>query len=262
VLELRDVCKSFGSTRAVDHVSLSIPAGAMVGVIGRSGAGKSSLLRVINRLVEPDAGEIFWKGEPVLRMSGQALRNWRRRAAMIFQQFQLAPRLDVLTNVLVGALHDRPLLSAMIKHFPAELRARAIRELEALDMAQAALQRAQTLSGGQQQRVAIARALMQSPDLLLADEPISSLDVSNANTVMCALQTINRERGITVIVNLHTLGVARRFCDRIIGMSAGRVVFDGSPAGLTSEVLRDIYRGPSDSPERPFDPHDSIEVAA
>jgi phosphonate transport system ATP-binding protein len=234
----------------------------MVGVIGRSGAGKSTLLKMINRLVEPDSGEILWKGEAVLAMSGKSLRNWRRRAAMIFQQFQLAPRLDVLTNVLVGTLYDRPWLPALLKHFPAELRARAITELEALDMTATALQRAQTLSGGQQQRVAIARALMQSPDILLADEPISSLDVSNANTVMLALERINRERAITVLVNLHTLGAARRFCGRIIGMSAGRVVFDGPPSELTDDVLRTIYRGPQDLPDSGHDLVAAIEAAA
>ena len=251
MLELRALTKSFGDTIAVDNLSLSIPKGEMVGIIGRSGAGKSTLLRTINRLAEPDSGDILWDGNSVSGLSGSALRNWRRQAAMIFQQFQLAPRLDVLTNVLIGSLHGRPVVPTLFKQFPAELRARAFEELRSLDMAQFALQRAQTLSGGQQQRVAIARAMMQNPDIILADEPISSLDVSNANTVMQALQRINRERGITVIVNLHTLGVARRYCPRIIGMISGKIVFDGPPTALNDAALSEIYRGPMDDPDMP-----------
>ena len=244
MLEIRNLAKSFGGAPALDAVSLTIARGEMVAVIGRSGAGKSTLLRSINRLVQPDAGDILWDGKSITAMNGAELRAWRRRAAMIFQQFQLVSRLDVLTNVMIGAVHGRGALSVLLKHFPAEIRARAIRELAALEMAHTALQRAQTLSGGQQQRVAIARAMMQDPELVLADEPIASLDISNANTVMSALERANGERGITVVVNLHTLGAARRYCRRIIGLAAGRVVFDGPPSSLTQDGLRAIY-GPS-----------------
>ncbi|WP_439545718.1 phosphonate ABC transporter ATP-binding protein [Sandarakinorhabdus sp.] len=241
MLELKGLSKRFGETVAVDNVSLKIPAGAMVGVIGRSGAGKSTLLRLINRLCDPTAGEIMWHGTPVGGLNGKALREWRARCGMVFQQFNLSPRLDVMNNVLTGSLCRNQGIAPLLKMFPAEERARAILELHALDMADAALQRCCTLSGGQQQRVAIARTLMQMPDIILADEPIASLDPANAETVMETLARINRERGITVLVNLHALDIARRYCPRIIGMAQGRVVFDGSPDALHAAAVEQIY---------------------
>lgn len=241
MLELHGVTKRFGDKVAVDNVSFVCGRGELVGVIGRSGAGKSTLLRMINRLGDPTTGSITWDGVPVTALKGKALRQWRRRCAMIFQQFNLCPRLDVITNVLVGVVAERPLAPSLIKFFPREDRARAILELEALDMAHAALQRAGTLSGGQQQRVAIARAMLQDPELVLADEPIASLDPVNAEAVMNALQRICRERGAPVIVNLHSLDVARRYCTRVIAMAAGAVVFDGAPSELTAEVVDRIY---------------------
>jgi phosphonate transport system ATP-binding protein len=243
MLELHGVTKKFGDTLAVDKVSFSCQRGELVGVIGRSGAGKSTLLRMINRLTDPTEGGITWDGQDVSRLNGAALRQWRRRCAMIFQQFNLCPRLDVITNVLVGVVAERPLASSLLKFFPAKDRAAAILELDALDMAHAALQRAGTLSGGQQQRVAIARAMLQQPDLILADEPVASLDPVNADVVMDALQKICRERNIPVIVNLHSLEIARRYCTRIVAMSKGAIVFDGPPAGLTQAVLDRVYAG-------------------
>jgi len=241
MLEFRNVTRRFGDLTAVDSVSLSIAPGQMVGVIGRSGAGKSTLLRMVNRLCEPTSGEIYWGGQALLSLRGGQLRSWRRRCAMIFQQFNLVPRLDVMTNVLMGALSDRTAAGALFKAFPAEDRARAVLELDRLGIVDKALTRAQLLSGGQQQRVAIARALMQQPDIILADEPVASLDPFNAEVVMRALEEINRTRGITVIVNLHALDLARRYCTRIIGMSSGRLVFDGLTSELTQEATAQIY---------------------
>ena len=241
MLELIGLTRRFGTVTAVEHVSLSVPNGQMVGIIGRSGAGKSTMLRLINRLIDPTAGRIVFEGRDISLLKGQALRDWRTDCAMIFQQFNLVQRLDVLTNVLMGRLNHRPTLSSLFKMFSAEERALAIRTLERFDLAGAALQRADTLSGGQQQRVAIARALMQQPRIILADEPIASLDPRNGKVVMDALRTINREDGLTVLCNLHTLDTARRYCDRIVGMRAGRVVFDGVPAQLTASMVRDIY---------------------
>lgn len=249
MLELKGLTKRFGENLAVDDVTLTFRRGELVGIIGRSGAGKSTLLRMVNRLTEPTAGEVLFDGQPVSRLRGRALRMWRRRCAMIFQQFNLSPRLDVLTNVLVGVLAARPTLPALIKAFPREDRARAILELDRLDMTAAALQRAATLSGGQQQRVAIARAMMQDPDLLLADEPVASLDPINAEAVMEALARVCRERNIPVIVNLHTLEIARRYCTRIVAMAKGRVVFDGPAHELTEAVVNRVYR--SDRPGAP-----------
>ena len=241
MLELQGVSKSFGETLAVDNVSFACGRGELVGIIGRSGAGKSTLLRTINRLTEPSAGRILWDGREVGVLKGAELRRWRRRCAMIFQQFNLCPRLDVITNVLVGVVAERSLAASVFKAFPARDRAQAILELDTLDMAGAALQRVSTLSGGQQQRVAIARAMLQDPELVLADEPVASLDPVNAEVVMEALARICRERGVPVIVNLHSIESARRYCSRVVAMSKGAIVYDGPPQGLTPAVLERIY---------------------
>jgi phosphonate transport system ATP-binding protein len=241
MLVLEGIVKQFAAHRAVDGVSLEIPRSQMLGVIGRSGAGKSTLLRMINRLGDPTAGRILFDGEDVTALGGRALMRWRARCAMIFQQFNLVGRLDVVTNVLLGRLNHAPFWSALLASFGPSDRAQALMALDRLDMAGTALQRADTLSGGQQQRVAIARALVQTPEIVLADEPIASLDPRNAQIVMDALRRINREDGITVICNLHTLDTARTYCDRIVGMAHGRVVFDGAPEDLTLEQARAIY---------------------
>jgi phosphonate transport system ATP-binding protein len=213
----------------------------MVGVIGRSGAGKSTLLRMINRLIDVSEGSIEHQGVRVSALRGQGLRDWQRDCAMIFQQFNLVPRLDVLTNVMLGRLNHRNSVLSLLQIFSEAEQLMALHALERLDIAQTAAQWAQTLSGGQQQRVAIARALMQEPKIILADEPIASLDPRNAKIVMDSLQAINEQQGITVITNLHTLDTARNYCERIIGMAAGRVVFDGTPEELTTDVARDLY---------------------
>ena len=240
-LTLSDVSKTFGETTAVDTVSLSIEPGQFVGVIGRSGAGKSTLLRLVNRLIDPSAGSISFGGSEITSLKGKALREWRRDCAMIFQQFNLVERLDVLTNVLIGRLAEHGFLSSMAMRFTDEERTMAIEALDRLDLVPQALQRAGTLSGGQQQRVAIAKALVQNPKIMLADEPIASLDPANATLVMDGLKDINQQDGLTVLVNLHTLDTARAYCDRIIAMRLGRVMFDGTAAQLTDDVVRDIY---------------------
>jgi phosphonate transport system ATP-binding protein len=241
MFELRNVTRKFGSKLAVDSVTLDIPQGQMVGIIGRSGAGKSTLLRMINHLAVPSSGSIHFAGTEVSALRGKALRNWQRDCAMIFQQFNLVPRLDVLTNVMLGRLNHRSTTLSLLSVFTREERIDAIMALERLGIEQTAMQMAGTLSGGQQQRVAIARALMQKPKMLLADEPIASLDPLNAKIVMDALRDINERDGITVITNLHTLDTARNYCERIIGMAAGRVVFDGPPSQLTADAVNAIY---------------------
>jgi phosphonate transport system ATP-binding protein len=240
-LTLSDVTRQFGPTTAVDRVSLKIEPGQFVGVIGRSGAGKSTLLRLINRLIDPTSGSVSFDGTEITALKGKALREWRRDCAMIFQQFNLVDRLDVLTNVLIGRLAEHGFLSSMAMQFTDAERAQAIEALDRLDLVPQALQRAGTLSGGQQQRVAIAKALVQKPKIMLADEPIASLDPANATLVMNSLKQINQDDGITVLVNLHTLDTARAYCHRIIAMRAGRVFFDGTARQLTDDVVRDIY---------------------
>jgi phosphonate transport system ATP-binding protein len=241
MLELSNLTKTFGRKTAVDAVSLTIERGSFVGVIGRSGAGKSTLMRLINRLVDPSAGRIVVDGVDVTGLRGQPLRDWRQRSAMIFQQFNLVGRLDVLTNVLMGRLNHVSAARALLGVWTREDRALALAALEQFDMANYAAQRAESLSGGQQQRVAIARALVQEPDLILADEPIASLDPRNTRLVMDALQRINRHFGITVICNLHSLELARLYCERLVGMSAGRIVFDDTAERLTDAAARDLY---------------------
>jgi phosphonate transport system ATP-binding protein len=241
MLELEGLTRRFGATTAVDRVSLAIGPGEMVGVIGRSGAGKSTLLRMINRLTDSSEGRIRWDGRDVTALRGHALRQWRGQCAMVFQQFNLVPRLDVLTNVLVGRLSHVPSWRALLRLWSEEERAIALSALEQFDMGALAPQQAGSLSGGQQQRVAIARALVQEPAIILADEPVASLDPRNTQLVMDALAEINRLYGITVLVNLHSLELARRYCGRLVGLSAGRLVFDGPPEALTDAVSRRLY---------------------
>ena len=241
MLILDGVSRQFSGKKAVADVSLTIEPGSFVGVIGRSGAGKSTLLRMINRLVDPSEGRIRYGDVDVGRLRGAELRAWRARCAMIFQQFNLVGRLDVLTNVMAGRLNKVPAARSLLRLWSDEDKAIALSALQQFDIAGLAAQRAESLSGGQQQRVAIARALVQEPEIILADEPIASLDPRNTRVVMDALLRINKHYGITILVNLHSLEIAREYCDRLVGMANGRVVFDGVPDALTSGVARDLY---------------------
>lgn len=233
--------KKFGRITAVDSVSLAIREPQMVGIIGPSGAGKSTFLRMINRLTPATQGSIEVDGENILELKGTRKRRWQRDCAMIFQQFNLVPRLNVLTNVLLGRLNGHSTLKSMFSIFGREMSDEALEALDRLGIADQALQRAETLSGGQQQRVAIARALMQKPRMVLADEPIASLDPLSAERVMKSLREIRDRDNLKVICNLHTLDTARTYCDRVIGMHHGRVVFDDTPDMLTSSVVKEIY---------------------
>lgn len=241
MLTLTGLSCRFGPVTAVDDVTLSVPTGQMLGIIGPSGAGKSTLLRLINRLQAPSAGRIDCDGLDVTALRGRALRRWRGEAAMIFQSFNLIPRLDVLTNVLIGRLGHVSALRGLAGLFSAAERAMALDLLDRYGLADRALERAGRLSGGEQQRVAICRAMMQAPRLVLADEPVASLDPRNSRVVMDALRAIAREAGLTVLVNLHDLALARAYCDRLVALAAGRVVFDGVPAALSAARIVEIY---------------------
>ncbi|MDM8168489.1 phosphonate ABC transporter ATP-binding protein [Roseovarius sp.] len=241
MLDIKSLTKAFGRNTAVDAVSFTVEKPAMIGIIGRSGAGKSTFLRMLNRLTDATEGQILYEGRDVTALKGAEKRAWQSDCAMIFQQFNLVPRMDVVSNVLHGTLNRRSTLATMFNLYPEEDIHRAIDILDRLGIAEHAPKRAEALSGGQQQRVAIARAIMQQPKIVLADEPIASLDPMNAQLVMDDLRRIHEEDGRTVIANLHTLDTARRYCDRVIGMLHGRVVFDGTPAQLTTGVARDIY---------------------
>ncbi len=241
MLSVSRLNKQFGQNKAVDDLTFEVDRPQFVGIIGRSGAGKSTFLRMVNRLTDATSGGLSFDDRDILSLRGSAKRAWQSDCAMIFQQFNLVPRMDVVSNVLHGTLNQRSTLATMFNVFPQDDIYRAIDILERLGIAEHAPKRAEALSGGQQQRVAIARALMQDPKMILADEPIASLDPMNAQIVMDALRRIHDEDGRMVIANLHTLDTARRYCDRIIGMRDGRKVFDGTPEQLTLGVARDIY---------------------
>ncbi len=246
MLKLDNVTKSYGENTAVQAASFVIDKPMMIGIIGRSGAGKSTLLRMLNRLTDTSSGAITFQGNDITHLRGAAKRAWQSQCAMIFQQFNLVPRMDVVSNVLHGTLNRCSTFSTMFNLYPDEDIHRAIDILERLGIAQHAPKRAEALSGGQQQRVAIASALMQDPKIILADEPIASLDPMNAQVVMQSLRDIHEQDGRMVIANLHTLDTARRYCDRVIGMRDGAIVFDGTPEELTTQTARDIY-GADDS---------------
>lgn len=240
-LRIKNLKKKFKDTVAINGVNLEIEEGKITGIIGRSGSGKSTLLRMINRLIEPTEGTIEFNDTIITDIKGKALRKWRSECAMIFQQFNLVDRLDVLTNVLIGSLGRNYSFLNLFGYFSKEEKINALRNLNRFELTEKSLQRSGTLSGGQQQRVAIARALMQKPKILLADEPISSLDPKNSKRVMDDMLKINREDGITIICNLHSLEIAKKYCDRLIGLSEGKVVFDGKPNDLTADISKKLY---------------------
>ncbi|MGI6247736.1 MAG: phosphonate ABC transporter ATP-binding protein [Pseudochelatococcus sp.] len=238
--------KYSGGVTAVDNVSIEVENGSFVGVIGPSGAGKSSMLRLINRLDEATSGRVNHDGIDVTALRGKTLREWRRRCAMIFQQFGLVRRYTVVDNVLLGRMFDHSLLASMLKIYDKQEIVTAIDVLDRLGIADLWHKRAEELSGGQQQRVAIARTLIQKPAILLADEPVASLDPASSRTVMNTLKKINEEDGITVFCNLHDLAIARDYCNHIIAMSNGSVVFDGEPKNLTRDVVAMVYQQKGD----------------
>ncbi|MEB3195841.1 MAG: phosphonate ABC transporter ATP-binding protein [Candidatus Sericytochromatia bacterium] len=259
LLEIEGLHKAYGAGPAIlSDINLQFRPGEFVVILGLSGAGKSTFLRCLNRLVAPTAGRIQVPGElvgnsgaaraDVALMSAGELRHWRRRVGMIFQQFNLVKRLTVLQNVLSGSLGYMALLPSVMRFFPAVERERALVNLARVGLLEQAHQRADRLSGGQQQRVAIARALMQRPALILADEPVASLDPKLSVVVLDTLRRVAQEDQITVLVSLHVLELARRYADRIVGFQGGRVVFDGPPDALTDEAVERIYSragGPS-----------------
>ena len=224
-------------------ISLAIAGAGITAIIGPSGTGKSTLIRCVNRLVDPTSGEILFAGLDLAKLSGKALRQARRRIGMVFQEYNLVERLSVMENVLCGRLGYVPVWRAWLRRFADADIARAFALLDTVGLADFATRRADQLSGGQRQRVGIARAVMQEPDLVLADEPTSSLDPRTSVEVMELLQRIAIERSIPVVVNIHNVALARRFASRIVGMSKGAIVFDGPPGALKDEQLGDIYGG-------------------
>lgn len=246
ILSIQHLSKSYtANTQVLHDVSLDVVSEGILIVIGPSGAGKSTLMRCINHLVTPTSGKIIFRGVEVSSLHGKAMREVRRRIGMVFQEFNLVERLTVLENMLIGRLGYMSTWDALRRKYSDDDIGKAEAMLERLGLAEFALKRADNLSGGQRQRVGIGRALMQNPELLLADEPTSSLDPKTSVEVMQTMAELARERRIPVIVNMHDVNLARRFADRIVGMANGRIVFDGSTEQLTKDTLAKIYGGDS-----------------
>jgi len=249
MIEIRGLVKSYGpgqAIKALKGIDLKIAAGEFVVVLGPSGAGKSTMLRCINRLTEPTAGEVVIDGVSFAASGRRGLRELRRNAAMIFQHHNLVKRLSVLKNVLVGRMAGlSPLLTAMHVFPEADVEI-AMHCLEQVNLAHKATARADALSGGEQQRVGIARALAQRPKIMLADEPVASLDPKTSRVVLTYLKRICKEEKIAVLCNLHQIDYAMEFGERIVGLSGGEIVYDGPPQGVTQAVIRQIYPGLDD----------------
>ena len=243
MLRLEQVSKTYGEgTRALRDVSLKIEAGEFVVILGKSGAGKSTLLRCINRLVEQTSGKIFFEDQEVTAMDGKRLRSLRQKIGMIFQDYNLVSRMSVRTKVLSGALGRTSAWAALVNYFSKDDIAAAQHHLEWLEIGDKARQRADQLSGGQQQRVGIARTLMQQPKIILADEPVASLDPATSRTILDILRRINREDGVTVLCNLHLPKLAREYAQRLIAMKDGQIIYDGPPKALSTEMADRLHQ--------------------
>jgi phosphonate transport system ATP-binding protein len=255
ILEIKDLHKSYDASRPVLRgISLRVEQGEFIGIIGLSGSGKSTLLRCINRLIDASSGQILVPGSllsgdgngaaaDVLKLNGGDLRLMRRKIGMVFQQFNIIKRLSVIDNALSGALGYQPGLPSVLRIFSREERRRALANLKRVGLLDHAYKRADQLSGGEQQRVAIARTLMQQPALILADEPVSSLDPRLSRVVLDILKRVCKEDGITALVSLHTLELTREYADRVLGLKQGRIVFDGLVGELSDTVVQGIYHG-------------------
>ncbi len=253
ILEIRGLQQSYSSVAPVLRgVSLKVEQGEFVGIIGLSGSGKSTLLRCINRLVDATAGAILIPSQlvdgasdgaiDILKLSGADLRRARRKIGMIFQQFNISKRLSVVQNVLSGGLGYQPALSSTLRIFSRQKQRQALMNLKRVGLLDHAYKRADELSGGEQQRVAIARTLMQNPAIILADEPVSSLDPKLSRLVLDILKRVCREDGITALVSLHTLELTREYADRVIGLKEGQIVFEGLPQELTDQAIESVYQ--------------------
>lgn len=234
---------------ALKSVSIQAERGEIIAVIGRSGAGKSTLLRCINGLQKPTSGQIILDGDEITAMSGRQLRNARRYVGFIWQEYNLIERLPAITNVLTGRLGYNRTFGSLLFHFDRQHRQIALRNLERVGLLQRAKFRADRLSGGEKQRVSIARAITQEPKILLADEPVASLDPELSVQVMTDLARVAREDGVLTLINIHDVNLAREFADRLIGIAQGVVVYDGKPDGLTDDVMDRVYRFDKPNPD-------------
>jgi phosphonate transport system ATP-binding protein len=242
MLEVRNLTKIYeGGVKALDNVSFKVEQGEFMACIGLSGSGKSTLLRCINRLIDPTEGQIIWNDEDITKASQDEMRRIRRKIGMVFQHFNLVSRSKVIINVLAGRLgYVNPALS-VINRFPKSDIEMALKQLDRVSIADQAYKRADELSGGQQQRVGIARAMVQEPEMILADEPVASLDPVLAHSIMQYLEQINKEDGVMVICSLHFLDLVHRYADRAIALNEGKLMFDGTPEEIDDDKFKEIY---------------------
>ena len=242
MLQVKNLTKIYdGGVKALDNVSFEVPKGQFLAVIGLSGSGKSTLLRCINRLIDPTEGQILWDGEDITAASPEEMRNIRRKIGMVFQHFNLVHRSKVITNVLAGRLGYVNPAWSLLNRFPKEDVEKAIKQLARVGIAEKAYQRADELSGGQQQRVGIARALMQDPKMVLADEPVASLDPVLTHSIMSHLEDINKNDGVSVLCSLHFLDLVHRYADRVVALNEGKLVFEGLPKDIDDSKFKEIY---------------------
>jgi phosphonate transport system ATP-binding protein len=242
MLKIQNLTKIYdGGVQALTDVSFDVPKGQFLAVIGLSGSGKSTLLRCINRLIEPTKGKIYWNDADVTDASDDELRRIRRKIGMVFQHFNLVHRSPVLTNVLAGRLGYVNPAWSLVNRFPKTDVENAFKQMERVGIADKAHHRADELSGGQQQRVGIARAMMQNPEMILADEPVASLDPVLAHSIMQHLENINKEDGMTVLCSLHFLDLVHRYADRVVALNEGKLMFDGPPKDIDDAKFKDIY---------------------
>lgn len=242
ILSVKNLHKTYpNGVRALKNINFDVKRGEFLVVIGLSGSGKSTLLRCLNRLHDPSSGEIIFHGQDIAKVQGVGVRRLRSKISMIFQHFNLIKRHTVLRNVLTGALSRASTFKSMFGFFPEKDQLNAKEYLNLVGIAEKESMRADQLSGGQQQRVAIARALTQNPEILLADEPVASLDPATCHTVMDHLQKVNRELGITIICNLHFLSLVRQYATRVLALKNGEKVFEGAPNEITEEWFQEIY---------------------
>lgn len=241
MLEIKNLTVEYGNFRAIDNVSFTIKDGEFVAVIGSSGGGKSSLMKAINLLVKPKSGSIKIDGEEMTALSSRKLRMKRRKIGFVFQDYNLIDRLSVIENVLTGRLGYKSSLKSLLGIFSKEEYENAEKALEKVGLSEKLFVRGDELSGGQKQRVAIAKALVQEPKIILADEPIASLDVNSSKIIMEYFKEINRVQGITVIINIHDVNIALKYADRVIALKKGKIVFDGKGSEITDDVLKRVY---------------------
>ena len=241
MLEIKNLTVEYGNFRAIDNVSFTVKDGEFVAVIGSSGGGKFSLMKAINLLVKPKSGSIKIDGEEMTALSSRKLRMNRRKIGFVFQDYNLIDRLSVIENVLTGRLGYKSSLKSLLGIFSKEEYENAEKALEKVGLSEKLFVRGDELSGGQKQRVAIAKALVQEPKIILADEPVASLDVNSSKIIMEYFKEINRVQGITVIINIHDVNIALKYADRVIALKKGKIVFDGKGSEITDDVLKRVY---------------------